>query len=292
MPLTPEDVSKKRFATARLFREGYDMTEVDEFLDQIEVELGRLFRENEELRQQLAQVESASARPAGGESLSAQPESAEPRATSARAAGEEAGGSTPTSTSTPGDDAGAGAADPGADAEGREIRVTTTEEASAAVARMVELAGKNAEDILADARRRAEEVLAQAREEAGEVEAQARREHDDLVSEVENLRAFEREYRAQLRSYFEQQLEALDADGDGSLAEPIALSAADEDAISARLASLLSDDDSAAESSVDTAAEIRADGAAETPSATDGETTDQEPAQPSDAEERPAPPAS
>ena len=36
------------------------------------------------------------------------------------------------------------------------------------------------------------------------------RERDKLNSEVENLRAFEREYRSRLKSYFTQQLEALE----------------------------------------------------------------------------------
>ena len=40
MPLTPEDVSNKRFTPVRL-REGYDMGEVDNWLDQAAAELGR-----------------------------------------------------------------------------------------------------------------------------------------------------------------------------------------------------------------------------------------------------------
>ena len=43
MPLTPEDVQNKQFTTVRL-REGYDMQEVDEFLDEVEAELVRLLR--------------------------------------------------------------------------------------------------------------------------------------------------------------------------------------------------------------------------------------------------------
>ena len=35
MPLTPEDVSNKRFTPVRL-REGYDMGEVDQCLDEVE----------------------------------------------------------------------------------------------------------------------------------------------------------------------------------------------------------------------------------------------------------------
>ncbi len=47
MPLTPEDVQNKEFTTVRL-REGYDMQEVDEFLDEVEAELARLLRENDD----------------------------------------------------------------------------------------------------------------------------------------------------------------------------------------------------------------------------------------------------
>src|SRR4051794_27320584 len=53
MPLTPEDVSNKRFTPVRL-REGYDMGEVDQFLDEVESELERLNKENDDLRQKLA----------------------------------------------------------------------------------------------------------------------------------------------------------------------------------------------------------------------------------------------
>ena len=41
MALTPDDVRAKRFACTRL-REGYDMAEVDDFLDEVEAELARL----------------------------------------------------------------------------------------------------------------------------------------------------------------------------------------------------------------------------------------------------------
>ena len=53
MPLTPEDVRNKRFTPVRL-REGYDMGEVDQFLDEVEAELERLTVENEELRSRIA----------------------------------------------------------------------------------------------------------------------------------------------------------------------------------------------------------------------------------------------
>ena len=55
MALTPEDVVNKRFQPTK-FREGYDQDEVDDFLDEIVVELRRLNAENEDLRRQLAEA--------------------------------------------------------------------------------------------------------------------------------------------------------------------------------------------------------------------------------------------
>ena len=64
MALTPEDVVNKRFQPTK-FREGYDQDEVDDFLDEVVVELRRLDQENEELRQRLAGApRSAAAGPA------------------------------------------------------------------------------------------------------------------------------------------------------------------------------------------------------------------------------------
>ena len=59
MALTPEDVINKRFQPTK-FREGYDQDEVDDFLDEVVVELRRLHQENDALRKQ---VETLGGRP-------------------------------------------------------------------------------------------------------------------------------------------------------------------------------------------------------------------------------------
>ncbi|GLY88360.1 DivIVA domain-containing protein [Actinoallomurus iriomotensis] len=53
-PLTPAEVRNKVFATVRV-REGYDMAQVDEFLDLVEATLDQVLRENAELRTRPAQ---------------------------------------------------------------------------------------------------------------------------------------------------------------------------------------------------------------------------------------------
>lgn len=52
--LTPAEVRTKVFTTVRV-REGYDMAQVDDFLDQVEATLDRVLRENAELKARPAQ---------------------------------------------------------------------------------------------------------------------------------------------------------------------------------------------------------------------------------------------
>ena len=77
MPLTPEDVSNKRFTPVRL-REGYDMGEVDQFLDEVEAELARLTRENDDLRAKLSLAQTGTDHGAGSVFAAPAPVTPEP----------------------------------------------------------------------------------------------------------------------------------------------------------------------------------------------------------------------
>jgi DivIVA domain-containing protein len=83
--VTPAEVRNKVFATVRV-REGYDMAQVDDFLDRVETTLERTLRENAELR-------SRPARSAAGESapqiIALAQEAAERAVTMAREEGRE-----------------------------------------------------------------------------------------------------------------------------------------------------------------------------------------------------------
>ena len=218
MPLTPEDVSNKRFTPVRL-REGYDMGEVDQFLDEVEAELERLNKENDDLRQKLA----AAQRGGGGEA----PPAPTPQVV------EKAPEPTPAPTPAP-----APAAAPA-----QEIKVTTVADASSAAAKLLEIATRNADELVSEAKDEADRIVGAARAKAERLEAEVKsksdrlesdartraamldsetearrkeifgnleKEKDQLNTEIEGLRAFEREYRSRLKSYFTQQLEALD----------------------------------------------------------------------------------
>ncbi len=235
MPLTPEDVSNKRFTPVRL-REGYDMGEVDQFLDEVEAELERLLAENDDLRTKLTAAGGTPPAPAESAKDEAAPESAE-KPTEEPA--EEPDGAA--------DDAVAAEA-PAAAAPREEIKVTTAAEASSAATRLLELATRNADEVVAEARQDAERIVSEARAEAERLQTETKtladkleedarnraqnldsetstrreellgemeKEKGRLDGEIESLRAFEREYRSRLRTYFSEQLAALEGDGAG-----------------------------------------------------------------------------
>ena len=251
MPLTPEDVSNKRFTPVRL-REGYDMGEVDQFLDEVEAELARLTKENEELRSKV----SAAQQGGGDAPTYAQPEP-EPFVAA-------------TPEPEPEPEPVAAAAPVVAASPVETIRVETVPQASNAAARLLEIATRNADELVEDAKNEADKIVGEARTKAERLESESKvkadrlesdartraqmldsetaerrrqmfgdleKERDKLNLDVENLRSFEREYRSRLKSYFSQQLEAL---GVGS--EPTA--AGDDQPAPKRLRSILGEDES------------------------------------------------
>ncbi len=244
MPLTPEDVSNKRFTPVRL-REGYDMGEVDQFLDEVEAELARLTRENEDLRSKLSAAQQS-----GGSTPTPAPVQEK--------APEPVKAPEPTPAPAP--------AAPAAPTE--TIKVATVADASSAAARLLEIATRNADELVGEAKDQADKIVGEARTKAERLEAESKvksdrlesdartrsqmldsetaerrqqlfgdleKEKDKLNAEVENLRSFEREYRSRLKSYFQQQLAALDGSGEGGIL-------AGNDHAPKRLKSLLGDE--------------------------------------------------
>src|SRR3954470_5484477 len=229
MPLTPEDVSNKRFTPVRL-REGYDMGEVDQFLDEVEAELARLTKENDDLRAKLSSAQT------GGGSSFQQDNTAQTPAVQDRAPEPE-----PTPEPTPTPEPAAAAPEP------EVVRVETVPQASNAAARLLEIATRNADELVDSAKNEADKIVGEARTKSERLEAEAKakadrlesdartraqmldsetaerrqqmfgeleRDRDKLNNEVETLRALEREYRSRLKSYFTQQLEALSGPGE------------------------------------------------------------------------------
>jgi DivIVA domain-containing protein len=225
MPLTPEDVQNKEFTTVRL-REGYEMQEVDEFLDEVEAELARLLRENEELRQKLAAVTR------GGAAATAEPVQP-PQPQQQRR---------PEPTPPEPKPAPQVAAPPGAPPH-------------EAAAKVLALAQKTADELVADAKAEADKLLAESRSRSEQLDAETKARADKLEKEarqrseavdrelrerrqtafgsleternklegaVESLRAFEREYRSRLKAYLEGQLRQLESSALSDNSQPVA----------------------------------------------------------------------
>jgi DivIVA domain-containing protein len=252
MPLTPEDVSNKRFTPVRL-REGYDMGEVDQFLDEVESELARLTKENDDLRAKLSSAQT------GGGSSFQQDNTAQTPAVQERAPEPE-----PTPEPTPEPEPVAATPEP------EVLRVETIPQASNAAARLLEIATRNADELVDSAKNEADKIVGEARTKSERLESESKvkadrlesdartraqmldsetaerrqqmfgeleRERDKLNGEVETLRAFEREYRSRLKSYFTQQLEALSGPGESPAVSD------DQPPAPKRLRSILGDDE-------------------------------------------------
>ena len=191
MALTPEDVVNKRFQSTK-FREGYDQDEVDDFLDEVVVELRRLTKENEELRAQ-----------AGG--------SAEPAGTTekvAEAVAETVAIPEPVKA-------------PVAPVPVPVAVVDTTDE-TAGTTNLLQLARRLHEEHVKEGAEKRDALIAEGHATAARVIAESEakqraqintleKERSTLESKIEELRTFEREYRQKLKSYIEGQLRDLDS---------------------------------------------------------------------------------
>jgi len=223
MALTPKDVASKQFTTVR-FKEGYDLDEVDNFLDEVELTLNAITLEVQDLRsvskgtvpdsvreemralgvensrlkseleQAQRQLQSAQVRPQVTNDRGAN--DVELKASQDRIAALEA--QLDSLQRMQAEQAGFGSS-------------TTASEQGVASVRILELAQRAADDVLASARIEAENMLAETKtnviRETRDLDAQ----RVSMERRVEELRAYEREYRGRLRNYLEAQLRELDS---------------------------------------------------------------------------------
>ena len=87
------------------------------------------------------------------------------------------------------------------------------EENKASAVRMLELAQRTAEDHVAAAKAEAERVIHEAREKIAALHAEADVQRAAMERRVDDLKAFEKEYRSRLRSFIEAAVSDLDGRG-------------------------------------------------------------------------------
>lgn len=219
MALTPEDVVNKRFQPTK-FREGYDQDEVDDFLDEIVVELRRLTQENDDLRRRLSEAGVSE----GAQSVPA-PVAAAPAAKPAEADKAKEAAKAPEvkkeETKAPEAPKAAELAKVVAAAPVAAAAPATSAESAAGVLAMAQRlhdeyvsAGVEQRDkIIAEAQVEATGLVTDAEEKSRKTLSALEQQKTVLERKVEQLRGFERDYRARLKTYIEGQLRDLEAKG-------------------------------------------------------------------------------
>ena len=216
MPLTPQDVQGKQFATVRL-KEGYDMQEVDDFLDEVQAELERIQRENDELRDKLAAVTR-------GGGVAASLEHVAPPQSSGH-------GPTPPPSAAVSEPT-LGTGPHGLDGQPSEAAAKVLALAQKTADQLVGDAKEEADRLLADAQQRAEKIDSELKAKVSKIESEARQRADAIEQEAaqrrqevfgaleaecaqlehrrDELRDFEREYRSRLKAYLQAELRKLE----------------------------------------------------------------------------------
>jgi DivIVA domain-containing protein len=185
--LTAEDILNKKFAATK-FREGYDVEEVDDFLDEVVRTLSAVQEENEELRSKLAAAERRVAE------LS--------RSDAAAAAAPAPIAASPVAPSAP---------------------APKTAEPESATG-MLQLAQKLHDDyvrsgqeegdrLISEAKAEGSRIVREAEETSHRTLSQLEQERSLLERKIDELRLFERDYRTRLKSFLQNLLGDLDARG-------------------------------------------------------------------------------
>ena len=209
MALTPEDVVNKRFQPTK-FREGYDQDEVDDFLDEIVVELRRLNQENDDLRRQLSEVSTGTAQntavpaPVAAstttEEVREEEKPEEPKVEAPKV--EERPAPQPVAAAAPVQQGGSAESAAGVLAMAQKLH---DEYVNAGV--------EQRDKIIAEAQIEASGLVNDAQDKSRKILGALEQQKAVLERKVEQLRGFERDYRSRLKAYIEGQLRDLDSRG-------------------------------------------------------------------------------
>lgn len=200
--LTPDEVLNKKFQVTK-FREGYDMVEVDDFLDLVLGTLRAVYLENDELKEKLAAAESRV-----GE-LSRETADAPVEAPVVE---EEAA---PVVETTPEPEP---EVVPAAAVPVREPEMATgiIQMAQKLHDDHVRAGQDEGERLVSEAKSEGERIVREAQEVSQRTLTQLEQERTVLETKIDELRTFERDYRLRLKSYLQNLLGDLDQRSTGT----------------------------------------------------------------------------
>ncbi|MDO5751109.1 MAG: DivIVA domain-containing protein [Rothia sp. (in: high G+C Gram-positive bacteria)] len=168
MALTPEDLINKSFKAAT-GSNGYDMDDVDAFLDELVIDLRKLYEENDALKRKLEAAEQKAAE--------APVASSAPAASEAAPAANDAAGLL---------------------AMAQKVHDDYVHQGETTKANLIAEGEKKAADLVSEATEKRDSVLAKLTDE-----------RDSLEVTIESLRGFEERYRAKLKDHLNAQLDEL-----------------------------------------------------------------------------------
>jgi len=220
MPLTPADVHNVVFKKPPIGKRGYDEDDVDAFLDEVERELARLIEEGSEVNARSGQAGAGGAQAApDARRLAAENTELKQQLDRLRQDKRRVDQALQQAQQDVESDAARGPLTGETTGEQQAVRVLMMAQRTAD--EHLADAQREADKLLTDARSKADKLTRKARTAAEQLERDARQRHQEamggleakrssLQKHIEDLKAFEREYRTRLKAYLEGQLRDLD----------------------------------------------------------------------------------
>jgi len=193
--ITPDAIVHKDFDAAK-GGNGYNMDQVDEYLDALANSTGELLAQNQELRNQITAVEGRVAELARGDVAGLQAEVEAKRAENEALRQQLA--ERPASAAN--------------DAEQATAIIVMAQRTADEYQRS---AKESSDQTIADAKAEAGRIVSEAEDTSHRILTQLEQDRALLERKIDELRLYERDYRMRLRSYLQNLLEDLDKKGEG-----------------------------------------------------------------------------